>query len=84
MRSPVHDGDSQDMPRQMATVLAQTGARSPFDDDQPLPTLHTRLGLFALFDALTGVAVGIVLDQVAVGISVGAACGILFGYFGAR
>jgi hypothetical protein len=54
------------------------------NDDHLLPTFHKRLGPFALFGAVTGAAVGIVLDQTAAGISVGAACGILFGCFGAH
>jgi hypothetical protein len=50
----------------------------------PLPNVTRRLLLFAAFGVLTQAAVGMVLDQGSVGISVDAGCGILFGYFAAQ
>ena len=44
-------------------------------------TLAKRLVIFTAFGIATGAAVGFVLDQVVAAILVGAAGGILFGYF---
>jgi hypothetical protein len=47
-------------------------------------SLARRLAAFTAFGIATGAAVGFVLDQVAAGICIFAACGILFGYFAAQ
>ena len=50
----------------------------------PYAKRHQTAPFFAAFGVLTRAAVGMVLDQGSVGISVDAGCGILFGYFAAQ